>query len=93
MWNIVNERAISMKATVVRKINKLGQLILPVGIRTTLGINANDSVEIYIDENKIILKKYQPGCRECGAMVNLIEGNNTVLCERCLQTLIQENNK
>ena len=50
-----------MKSTgIVRKIDELGRIVLPIEIRNTLDIKAKDSIEIFVDDDKIILKKYQP---------------------------------
>ena len=51
-----------MKATgIVRRIDDLGRVVIPMELRRSLGINDRDSLEIYTDnEGKIILKKYDP---------------------------------
>lgn len=52
---------------VVRKIDELGRVVIPVEVRRRFGIDVKDSVEIYIDDNdSIILKKYEPACIFCG---------------------------
>ena len=49
-----------MKSTgVVRKVDELGRIVLPISIRQTMDINEKDPLEIFIDENRIILQKYQ----------------------------------
>ena len=48
-----------MKATgVVRRIDELGRIVIPKEIRKTFRIKEGENVEIYIDDNNIILKKY-----------------------------------
>lgn len=55
-----------MKSTgIVRKIDNLGRVVLPVELRRNFDINKDDPVEIYVDENYIMLKKYQPACIFC----------------------------
>ena len=55
-----------MKSTgVVRKVDELGRIVLPIEIRKTLDIQQKDAVEIFIDEDKIVLQKYQPACIFC----------------------------
>ena len=50
-----------MKSTgIVRKVDDLGRVVLPIELRRTLGIEVKDALEIFIDDDKIILKKYQP---------------------------------
>ena len=56
-----------MKSTgIIRKVDELGRIVLPIELRRTLDIDDNDSLEIFIEENTIILKKYQPACIFCG---------------------------
>ena len=51
----------SIKSTgIVRKADKLGRIVLPIELRRTLGIAESDSMEIFVDGNSIILKKYVP---------------------------------
>jgi len=52
-----------MKSTgIVRRVDELGRIVLPSELRRTMGIGERDSLEIFIDNEKIILKKYQPSC-------------------------------
>lgn len=62
------------KATgVVRKLDKLGRLVVPNELRKTLHLRSDDSVEFFTNDNQIILQKYVPGCRLTGAIDDLIE--------------------
>ena len=68
-----------MKSTgIVRKVDELGRVVLPIELRRTLGIDEKDALEIYVDEDKIILKKYEPACVFCGnaSNVHLFHGKN-----------------
>lgn len=50
-----------MKSTgIVRKVDELGRVVIPIELRRTLGIEEKDPLEIYIDDDRIILQKYQP---------------------------------
>ena len=50
-----------MKSTgIVRKLDELGRITLPIELRRTLGVGERDPLEIYVDEDKIILTKYEP---------------------------------
>ena len=50
-----------MKSTgIVRKLDELGRITLPLELRRTLGVGERDPLEIYVDEDKIILTKYEP---------------------------------
>lgn len=62
-----------MKATgVVRKVDELGRIVMPVELRRTLGIDKGDPVEFFVDGERVILKKYQPGCVITGSQEDLI---------------------
>lgn len=73
-----------MKSTgIVRKIDDLGRIVLPKELRRTLGIDDKDPLEIFIEDNTIILKKYQPACMFCGNArdVSTFKGKN--ICPAC----------
>lgn len=77
-----------MKATgIVRKIDELGRVVLPRELRTTLGLNIKDPVEIYTEGDKIVFRKYQTSCVFCNADENLIPFNEKLLCKECLAKL------
>ncbi|GKU85033.1 AbrB/MazE/SpoVT family DNA-binding domain-containing protein [Niallia sp. NCCP-28] len=49
-----------MKSTgIVRKVDELGRVVIPIELRRTLGIAEKDALEIYVDDEKIVLKKYK----------------------------------
>ena len=74
-----------MKATgIVRKVDDLGRIVLPVELRRTLGIEVRDSLEIFVDEESIILKKYLPACIICGETDNLVEYCGKRICRNCI---------
>lgn len=73
-----------VKATgIVRKVDDLGRIVLPMELRRTLGIGEKDPLEIYVDQEKIILKKYEPACVFCGNASDnrLFHGKN--VCREC----------
>ena len=77
-----------MKATgIVRKVDELGRIVLPMELRRTLGIQKEDPVEIFVDGNNIILRKYEPACIFCGSAIDIsiIHGKN--ICRVCLNEL------
>ncbi|ROR21344.1 transcriptional pleiotropic regulator of transition state genes [Mobilisporobacter senegalensis] len=50
-----------MKSTgIVRKLDELGRITLPIELRRTLGVSERDPLEIFVDEDKIVLRKYEP---------------------------------
>ena len=79
---------ISMKSTgIVRKVDELGRIVLPIELRRTLDIEIKDSLEIYVDDSRIILKKYEPTCIFCGESNNVITYNDKNVCKNCLENL------
>ncbi|NLY54432.1 MAG: AbrB/MazE/SpoVT family DNA-binding domain-containing protein [Firmicutes bacterium] len=80
-----------MKSTgIVRKVDELGRVVIPIELRRTLGIDEKDSLEIYVDGEKIILKKYEPACIFCGNADDVINYRGKNICRSCLQQLAQE---
>ena len=77
-----------MKSTgIVRDVDNLGRIVLPIELRRTLGINVKDAVEIYTDNDTIILRKYQQSCIFCGTNDSLTEFKDKMICARCLNEL------
>lgn len=77
-----------MKATgMVRSIDSLGRVVIPMEIRREMNIQEGDSLEIFTDDNgSIILKKYQRGCINCGSFDNLKAlPNGDLVCEKCIK--------
>ena len=77
-----------MKATgVVRKLDELGRVVMPIELRRILGIQVKDPIEIYVDGENIILKKYAPTCTFCGDSQNTREYKGKTICESCASEL------
>ena len=77
-----------MKATgIVRKIDELGRIVLPIEMRRTLDIGERDALEIYVEGSSVILKKYKPSCIFCDATkdITVFKGKN--VCPKCLKEL------
>lgn len=77
-----------MKATgIVRPVDPLGRVVIPVELRRTLNIKTDDSLEVFVDGDFIMLKKYEPACIFCGDAkdVENIRGKN--VCRKCLEEL------
>jgi len=73
-----------MKATgIVRRIDELGRIVIPKELRRTMGINEDDPMEIFIDGEQIILRKYVPGCIFCGSMEDTLDMSGQPICIAC----------
>ncbi len=63
-----------MKSTgIVRKVDELGRVVLPIELRRNMGIEIKDSLEIFVEEDTIVLKKYEPADIFSGSMEDLID--------------------
>lgn len=77
-----------MKATgIVRKVDELGRIVLPIELRRTLNIEIKDPLEIYVDGEAILLKKYQPACVFCGSSDDVIQIKGKNICANCIKEL------
>ena len=77
-----------MKSTgIVRQMDSLGRIVLPVELRRTLDIAEKDSLEIYVDESSIVLKKYQPACIFCDNVRGIVNYKGKNICPECIESL------
>ena len=77
-----------MKSTgIVRKIDDLGRVVLPSELRRTMDLDMRNEVEIYLEDDKIVLKKHEPACIFCASRCNLVIYRDKNICKECIQTL------
>ncbi|MBQ4509189.1 MAG: AbrB/MazE/SpoVT family DNA-binding domain-containing protein [Clostridia bacterium] len=77
-----------MKSTgIVRKLDELGRVVLPMEMRVTLDIKPKDPIEIFVEGNQIILRKYEPTCIFCGSASNNVLLNGKRVCRACIEKL------
>lgn len=77
-----------MKSTgIVRKVDELGRVVIPIELRRTLNIDIKDALEIFTSEDTIILRKYNPLCYICGESENLITFKSKRICGDCVSKL------
>ena len=77
-----------MKATgIVRPVDALGRIVLPIELMRTLDITTEDALEIFTDGQSIVLKKYQPSCVFCGEADNVTMVKGKYICKDCLKEL------
>lgn len=77
-----------MKSTgIVRKVDELGRVVIPIEIRNQFEIAEKDPIEIYVDGSSIILKKYEKSCFFCGNTKKIIEYKNKLICSKCLEQI------
>ena len=77
-----------MKSTgIVRKIDELGRVVLPIELRRTMNLEVRDPVEIYMEGDSIVLRRYEASCLFCGGVRQLTEFRGKQICSDCLRQL------
>ena len=77
-----------MKATgIVRPVDSLGRIVIPIELRRTLGIKTDDTLEIFVDGQYIMLKKYEPSCIFCGEANDVRNVHGKYICPKCIEEL------
>ena len=77
-----------MKSTgIVRKVDELGRIVLPIEIRRTLDIAERDEIEIFMENDRIILQKYEPACIFCSSSEGLVTYQRKNVCRECLRKM------
>ena len=85
----------SMKSTgIVRKLDNAGRFVMPISLRRTLGLNDGEgAMEVFVDGDSVILRKYNPSCTFCNNMDDLVEYNGARVCRECVQKLVSLSGK
>lgn len=74
-----------MKATgIIRKVDELGRIVLPIELRRTLDIAEHDEMEIFIENDHVILQKYEHSCVFCGSSQGLVQYKGKFVCNKCI---------
>ncbi len=80
-----------MKSTgIIRKVDELGRVVIPIELRRSLGISIRDSLEIYVEGDLIMLKKHESSCVFCGSEDGISEFKGKNICRQCKQALADE---
>lgn len=72
---------------IIRKLDRLGRVVIPKEIRKSLDIKEGEAVTIIDESNHVIIKKYYDGCIFCGSQEDLIEYKNMHVCKKCRESL------
>lgn len=72
---------------IVRRLDELGRIVLPMELRKTLDLKVRDSIEITADKGSIILRKYSPACVFCGKDTKVADFKGKNVCSKCLQEI------
>ena len=77
-----------MKSTgIVRRVDELGRVVIPKELRSTFDISEKDALEIFVDGDSIILKKYEPACIFCGNAKDVVVFKGRNVCANCVEEL------
>ena len=83
-----------MKSTgIIRKVDELGRVVIPIEIRNKFEIAEKDPIEIYVEGSSIILKKFEPNCIFCGSTKDLVEYKDKLVCSKCADNLLKLKNE
>ena len=84
----MREGAFGMKFTgIVRKVDELGRIVVPMELRKTMDIKEKDPIEIFTDGDSIILRKYVDSCIFCGDSEDVVDFEGKIICKKCLAKL------
>ena len=72
---------------ILRKVDELGRIVIPMELRNKLNIEEKDPLEIFVDGSSIILKKYSSSCTFCGGEKDLVTFNDKLICSKCSEEL------
>ncbi len=77
-----------MKSTgMVRRIDNLGRIVLPIELRRVLDLDKDSALEIFIEGNQVILKKYEPSCIFCGEAKDVESYKGRNICAKCRKAI------
>ena len=71
----------------IRKIAENGRYVIPKSIRESLDIKDGDPIEIFVEEDRIILKKYNPFCCFCGSSEDMVNFEGKNICRQCAKKI------
>jgi transcriptional pleiotropic regulator of transition state genes len=73
---------------IVRRIDHVGRIVLPMELRRKFDLKDDEtSMEIFVEDDKIILKKYEPACVFCNSADNVVDYENKKVCRDCIEKL------
>ena len=77
-----------MKSTgIIRKVDDLGRIVLPIELRRTLDIAERDELEIFMENDRIILQKFEPACIFCESSRSLMVYRGKNVCRECVRRM------
>lgn len=71
----------------LRKVDELGRVVIPIEMRNQFGIQEKDQMEIFVEREIIMLKKYNSNCIFCGEVDDLQEYEDKLICKKCYENI------
>ena len=71
----------------LRKVDDLGRIVLPIELRRTLDIEERDELEIFMENDRIVLQKFEPACVFCGSSQSLVSYRRKNVCQSCIKKM------
>jgi AbrB family transcriptional regulator, transcriptional pleiotropic regulator of transition state genes len=78
-----------MEARIVRRIDKLGRIVMPKELRNSLDIKADDELEFFLDDDKFIIKKKETACEFCKQTHYVMDFKGHRICRQCIEMLVE----
>lgn len=73
---------------IIRKLDHAGRFVMPISLRRTLGLDKGDgAVEIFVDGDTVMLRRYSPACIFCKSMDDTVDFEDTVVCKECARKI------
>lgn len=72
---------------IVRRLDELGRIVLPMELRKTLDLKVKDSIEISVEKGSIVLRKYSQSCVFCGKETKITDFKGKNVCSKCLEEI------
>ncbi|MBA4370025.1 MAG: AbrB family transcriptional regulator [Coriobacteriaceae bacterium] len=77
-----------MKDTgIVRRVDDLGRIVIPMELRKTLGIGVRDPLAVFVDGERIVLQKYAQACIICGSTQDVGDVRGKPVCTGCVKAI------
>lgn len=76
-----------MNTGMVRRVDELGRIVIPIEIRNNLDIKEKDPMEFHVENRKLVLEKYEPGCIFCNSKEDIKELNGKRVCKKCISKI------
>ena len=83
----INQLNFTKSIGIARKVDHLGRIVLPKELRDSLGLDKNTTIEMYVEDNLIYIKKYCHGCFFCESIKDVVEYKDKTICKSCIYML------